>query len=72
MKKEILAIVLYIQKFQVMFLINFFLQVDCKSAEEILQKGVQNIIPKQFFLDGKLFYLFFNFEIEFIKESSNV
>ena len=62
MKKEILAIVLYIQKFQVMFLINFFLQVYCKSAEEILQKDVQNIIPKQFFfLDGKLFYLFFLF-----------
>ena len=46
-KKEILAIVLSIQKFQSDgFNKNFPLRVDCKSAKEILQKDVQNLVSK--------------------------
>ena len=49
-KKEILAIVLYIQKFQSdVFNKTFLLRVNCKSAKEILQKDVQNLVSKQFF-----------------------
>ena len=46
-KKEFLAIVLCITKFQD-DLINkeFVLKVDCKSAEEILQKDVKNLVSK--------------------------
>ena len=46
-KKEILAIVLCIQKFQSnVFNKKFLLRVDCKSAKEILQKDVQNLVSK--------------------------
>ena len=49
-KKEILAIVLCIQKFQeYVFNKKFIFHVDCKSAKEILQKDVQNIVSKQIF-----------------------
>jgi hypothetical protein len=38
-KNEILSIVLYIMKFQSDLLNHkFFLHIDCKSAEEVLQK----------------------------------
>ena len=49
-KKELLAIVLCIQKFQSdIFNKKFLLRVDCKSAKEILQKDVQNLVSKQIF-----------------------
>ena len=49
-KKEILAIVLCIQIFQSdVFNKKFLLRVDCKSANEILQKDVQNFVSKQIF-----------------------
>ena len=49
-KKEILAFVLCILKFQSnVFNKKFLLQVDCKSAKEILQKDVKNIVFKQIF-----------------------
>ena len=49
-KKEILAIILCIQKFQSdVFNKKFLLLVDCKSAKEILQKDVQNLVSKQIF-----------------------
>ena len=49
-KKEILAIVLCIQKFQSdVFNKKFLLRVDCKSAKEILQKDVQNLVSKHIF-----------------------
>ncbi|CAN4106354.1 unnamed protein product [Withania somnifera] len=53
-KKEILSIVLCITKFQD-DLINkeFLLRVDCKSAKEILQKDVKNLISKQIFARWK-------------------
>jgi len=49
-KKEILAIVLCISKFQDdLFLKKFLLRIDCKSAKEVLQKDVQNLVSKQIF-----------------------
>ena len=75
-KKEILSIVLCIQKFQ-SDLINqhFLLHVDCKSAKEILLKDVQNIVSKQIFARWQAILLAillaFNFDIEFIKGTSN-
>ena len=56
-----------------MFLIkNFFLRVDCKSDKEILQKDVQNLVSKQFFARWQAILSVFDFEIEFIKGTSNV
>jgi len=49
-KKEILSIVLCISKFQDdLFYKKFPLQFDCKSAKEILQKDVKNLVSKQIF-----------------------
>jgi len=49
-KKETLAIVLCISKFQDdLFIKNFLLRIDCKSAKEVLQKAVQNLVSKQIF-----------------------
>ena len=71
-KKEILAIVLCIQKFQSdVFNKKFLLRVDCKSAKEILQKDVQNLVSKQIFARWQAIVSVFDFEIEFIKGSSN-
>ena len=72
-KKEILAIVLCIQKFQSdVFNKKFLLRGDCKSAKEILQKDVQNLVSKQIFARWQAILSVFDFEIEFIKGSSNV
>ena len=72
-KKEMLAIVLCIQKFQSdVFNKKFLLRVDCKSAKEILQKDVQNLVSKQIFARWQAILSVFDFEIEFIKGSSNV
>ena len=72
-KKEILAIVLCIQKFQSnVFNKKFLLRVDCKSAKEILQKVVQNLVSKQIFARWQAILFVFDFEIEFIKGSSNI
>ena len=49
-KKEILAIVLCVSKFQSDLLNqNFLICVDCKSAKHILQKDVKNLTSKQIF-----------------------
>ena len=72
-KKEILAIILCIQKFQSdVFNKKILLRVDCKSAKEILQKDVQNLVSKQIFARWQAILYVFDFEIEFIKGSSNV
>ena len=72
-KKEILVIVLCIQKFQRdVFKKKFLLRVDCKIAKEILQKDVQNLVSKQIFARWQAILSVFDFEIEFIKGSSNV
>ena len=69
-KKEILAIVLCIQKFQSdVFNKKFLLRVDCKSAKEILQKDVQILVSKQIFSRWQAILSVFDFEIEFIKGS---
>nr|KYP44595.1 polyprotein [Cajanus cajan] len=49
-KKEILSIVLCMNKFQ-HDLINkkFLLRIDCKSAKEVLEKDVKNLVSKQIF-----------------------
>jgi len=49
-KKEVLAIVLCISKFQSDLLNQkFLIRVDCKSAKDILQKDVKNLASKQIF-----------------------
>ena len=71
-KKEILAIVLCITKFQD-DLINkeFLLRVDCKSSKEILQKDVKDIVSKQIFSRWQALLASFDFRIEFIKGENN-
>ena len=45
--------------------------MDCKSAKEILQKDVKNIVSKQIFARWQAILSVFDFEIEFIKGDSN-
>ena len=67
-KKEILAIVLCIFKFQDdLFLKKFLLRIDCKSAKEVLQKDVKNLVSKQIFPRWQAILSAFDFDIEFIK-----
>ena len=71
-KKENLAIVLCISKFQdVLFIKKFLLRIDCKSAKEVLQKDVQNVVSKQIFARWQAILSAFAFEIEFIKGVNN-
>ena len=51
---------------------KFLLRVDCKSVKEILQKDVQNLVSKQIFARWQAILSVFDFEIEFIKGTSNV
>ena len=71
-KKEVLSIVLCITKFQD-DLINkeFLLRVDCKSAKEILQKDVKNLVSKQIFARWQALLSSFDFKIDFIKGEDN-
>ena len=71
-KKEILSIVLCVSKFQ-NDLINktFILRVDCKSAKEILEKDIKNIVSKQIFARWQSILSCFDFKIEFIKGINN-
>ncbi len=68
LSKKKLSIVLCITKFQD-DLINkeFLLRVDCKSAKEILQKDVKNLVSKQIFARWQALLSSFDFQIEFIK-----
>jgi len=71
-KKEIVAIVLYIFKFQDdLFLKKFLFRIDCKSAKEVLQKDVQNLVSKQIVSRWQAILSTFDFDIEFIKGSNN-
>ena len=71
-KKEILSIVLCVSKFQDdLFYKKFLLRIDCKSAKEILQKDVKNLVSKQIFARWQAILSTFDFEIEFIKGESN-
>ena len=71
-KKEVLSIVDCISKFQD-DLINekFLLRVDCKSAKEILQKDVKNLVSKQNFARWQAILLVFDFDIQYIKGENN-
>ena len=71
-KKEILAIVFCVSKFQDdLYIKKFLLRIDCKSAKEILQKDVQNLVSKQIFARWQAILSAFDFEIEFIKGVNN-
>jgi len=71
-KKEVLAIVLCISKFQSDLLNQkFLIRVDCKSAKEILQKDVKNLTSKQIFARWQAILSVFDFEIEYLKGTSN-
>ena len=45
--------------------------MDCKSAKEILQKDVKNLVSKQIFARWQAILSAFDFDIEFIKGSTN-
>ena len=47
------------------------LRIDCKSAKEILQKDVKNLVSKQIFARWQAILSAFDFDIEFIKGESN-
>ena len=72
-KKEILFIILCVSKFQNdLFNQNFLIRVDCKSAKEVLQKDVQNLVSKQSFAQMAGYFLsVFDFDIEYIKGETN-
>ncbi|XP_057990551.1 uncharacterized protein LOC131172936 [Hevea brasiliensis] len=71
-KKEILSIVLCVQKFEYDLLTQkFLIRVDCKSAKEILLKDVKNIASKQIFARWQAILSVFDFDTEFIKGESN-
>lgn len=71
-KKEILSIVLCIQKFQSDLLNQkFLLRIDCKSAKEVLKKDVQNLASKQIFARWQAILSIFEFDIDFIKGDTN-
>ncbi|KRG89538.1 hypothetical protein GLYMA_20G030000v4 [Glycine max] len=70
--EEVLAIVLCISKFQSNLLNqNFLIRVDCKSAKDILQKDVKNLASKQIFARWQAILSVFDFDIEYIKGTSN-
>ena len=69
-KKEILSIILCVSKFQNdLFNQKFLIRVDCKSAKEVLQKDVQNLISKQSFARWQA--ILSVFDIEYIKGETN-
>ncbi|KAG5080904.1 hypothetical protein JHK86_004969 [Glycine max] len=68
----VLAIVLCISKFQSDLLNQkFLIRVDCKSAKDILQKDVKNLASKQIFARWQAILSVFDFDIEYIKGTSN-
>ena len=71
-KKEILAIVMCVIKFQDdLYFKKFLLRIDCKSAKEILIKDVKNLVSKQIFARWQAILSAFDFDIEFIKGKNN-
>ncbi|KAA0058436.1 Enzymatic polyprotein [Cucumis melo var. makuwa] len=71
-KKEVLAIVLSVQKFQG-DLINkdFLVRTDSKASKFIFEKDVKNLISKQIFARWQAILSCFDFKIEPIKGSEN-
>ena len=71
-KKEILSIVICINKFQSDLLNQKFLvRIDCKAAKDVLKKDVKNLASKQIFARWQALLSIFDFDIEFIKGSKN-
>ena len=71
-KKEILSIILCVSKFQNdLFNQQFLIRVDCKSAKEVLQKDVQNLVSKKSFARWQAILSVFYFDIEYIKGETN-
>ena len=71
-KKEILSIILCVSKSQNDFFNQkFLIRVDCKSAKEVLQKDVQNLVSKQSFARSQAILNVFEFDIEYIKGETN-
>ncbi|HEX7904649.1 MAG TPA: ribonuclease H family protein, partial [Chitinophagaceae bacterium] len=71
-KKEILSLVLCINKFQIDLLNQKFLvRIDCKSAKYVLEKDVENLASKHSFARWQALLSIFDFEIEYIKGSNN-
>ena len=71
-KKEILSIILCVSKFQNdVFNQKFLIRIDCKSAKEVLQKDVQNLVSKQSFARWQAILSVFDFDIEYIKGETN-
>ena len=50
---------------------KFLIRVDCKSAKDILQKDLKNLASKQIFARWKAILSAFDFDIEYIKGTSN-
>lgn len=68
-----MAIVLWISKFQSNLLNKrFLLRIDCKSVNDVLQKDVKNLVSKQVFARWQEILSVFDFEIDFIKGTSNL
>lgn len=71
-KKELLAIVLCISKFQSDLLNQeFLLRIDCQAAKNIIFKDVQNIASKQIFARWQAILSVFDFKITYIKGTDN-
>lgn len=71
-KTEMLSIIKCISKFQEDLLNQeFLLRIDCKSAKEIIDKDVKNLVSKQVFARWQAILSVFDFKIEYIKGESN-
>lgn len=71
-KKEILAIVLCITKFQDhLFSKSFLLKTDCKGVKSVLKKDVKNLVSKHIFARWQSLLSCFDFEIEHIEGIKN-
>jgi len=63
---------LCISKFQLDLLNKkILIRVDCKSAKDVLQKDVKNLASKQIFARWQAILSVFDFDIEYIKGTSN-
>lgn len=71
-KKEILAIILCISKFQDdLFSKSFVLKIDCKTTNSVLKKDVKNLVSKHIFARWQSLLSCFDFEIEHIEGIKN-
>ena len=71
-KKEMLAMVLSISKFQDDLLNKkFLLRTDCKAAKFIFKKDVKNLASNQIFARWQAILSVFDFDIEHIKGEDN-